>query len=151
MVHWLHRRGQQLLLAKVKNADWQDWYICMKKISTQKARKDGDEASPWTSWCRIYKKLHLRSCHVKVWWLLTTQLLKIYPSCHYALLAPMNHLKSGERAILDFNRNLPTHCGKTSLRAFLSWVNGMALNYIPICYTTDTQNVVCQTTRGSSI
>ena len=27
MVHWLHRRGQQLLLAKVKNAEWQDWYI----------------------------------------------------------------------------------------------------------------------------
>ena len=27
MVHWLHMRGQQLLLAKVKNADWQDWYI----------------------------------------------------------------------------------------------------------------------------
>ncbi len=27
MVHWLDRRGQQLLLAKVKNADWQDWYI----------------------------------------------------------------------------------------------------------------------------
>ena len=27
MVNWLHRRGQQLLHAKVKNADWQDWYI----------------------------------------------------------------------------------------------------------------------------
>ncbi len=27
--HCLHRRGQQLLLAKVKNADWQDWYILL--------------------------------------------------------------------------------------------------------------------------
>ncbi len=27
MVHWLYRRGQQLLLAKFNNADWQDWYI----------------------------------------------------------------------------------------------------------------------------
>ncbi len=27
MVHWLRRGGHQLLLAKVKNADWQDWYI----------------------------------------------------------------------------------------------------------------------------
>ena len=27
MVRCLHRRGQQLLFAKVKNANWQDWYI----------------------------------------------------------------------------------------------------------------------------
>ncbi len=26
-IHGYHRRGQQLLLAKVKNADRQDWYI----------------------------------------------------------------------------------------------------------------------------
>ena len=32
MVHWLHRRGQHLLLAKVKNADWQDWYILRKNL-----------------------------------------------------------------------------------------------------------------------
>ncbi len=40
MVHWLHRRGQQLLLAKVKNADWQDWYIYERHISKAKYNKD---------------------------------------------------------------------------------------------------------------
>ena len=29
--------------------------------------------------------------------------------------------------ILDFNRNLPTRFGKTSLRAFLSWINTVPL------------------------
>ncbi len=32
LFHWLNRRGQQLLLAKVKNADWQDWYILAVKF-----------------------------------------------------------------------------------------------------------------------
>ena len=32
------------------------------------------------------------------------------------------------RAIMDFNRNLLTCCGKTHLRAFLSWIAGMALS-----------------------
>ncbi len=32
-----------------------------------------------------------------------------------------------ERAIMDFNGNLLTCCGKTYLRAFLSWIAGMAL------------------------
>ncbi len=34
-----------------------------------------DEASLWTSRCRIHQKSHLRSCPFKVWSLLTTQLL----------------------------------------------------------------------------
>ena len=46
--------------------------------------------------------------------------------------------------ILDFNRNLPTCSSETYLRAFLSWING-------IYYTSDTQNAVCQMTRGFSI
>ncbi len=33
-----------------------------------------------------------------------------------------------ERAIMLFNRNLPTRCQKTSLRAFISWIAGMALS-----------------------
>ncbi len=32
-----------------------------------------------------------------------------------------------QRAIVLFNRNLPTRCHKTSLRAFISWVAGMCL------------------------
>ncbi len=38
MVHWLHRRGQQLLLAKVKNADWQDWYISIVQFNWEADR-----------------------------------------------------------------------------------------------------------------
>ncbi len=37
-----------------------------------------DEASLWTSRCRIHQKSHLRSCLFKVWSLLTTQLLKMF-------------------------------------------------------------------------
>ncbi len=37
---------------------------------------NADEASPWTSWCRIHKKSHPRSCPFKLCWLLTAQLLK---------------------------------------------------------------------------
>ncbi len=33
-----------------------------------------------------------------------------------------------KRAIMDFNGNLLTRCGKTYLRAFLSWIAGMALS-----------------------
>ncbi len=33
--------------------------------------------------------------------------------------------KKWERAIVLFNRNLPTHSHKTSLRAFVSWIAGM--------------------------
>ena len=36
--------------------------------------------------------------------------------------------KSSERAIMDFNGNLLTRCGKTFLRAFFSWITGMALS-----------------------
>ncbi len=32
------------------------------------------------------------------------------------------------RMIVLFNRNLPTRCHKTSLRAFVSWIAGMALS-----------------------
>ncbi len=35
--------------------------------------------------------------------------------------------KNIERVIVLFNRNLPTRCHKTSLRAFVSWIAGMAL------------------------
>ncbi len=45
-----------------------------------------------------------------------------------------------KRAIMDFNGNLLTCCGKTYLRAFLSWIAGMALSIYCI---TDVQNVVC--------
>ncbi len=34
----------------------------------------------------------------------------------------------GERAIMDFNGDLLTHCRKTYLRAFLSRITGMALS-----------------------
>ena len=34
-----------------------------------------------------------------------------------------------KRAIMDFNGNLVTRCGKIYLRAFLSWIAGMALRY----------------------
>ncbi len=33
-----------------------------------------------------------------------------------------------ERVIMHFNRNLPDRCQKTSLRAFISWIAGMALS-----------------------
>ena len=33
-----------------------------------------------------------------------------------------------KRAILEISGNLPTRCSKTSLRAFLSWIAGMALS-----------------------
>ena len=36
--------------------------------------------------------------------------------------------KHKQRAIMDFNGNLLTRCGKTYLRAFLSWITGMALS-----------------------
>ncbi len=43
----------------------------------------------------------------------------------------MYHRQKGEllsyRVIVRFNRNLPTRCHKTSLRAFVSWIAGMAL------------------------
>ena len=32
MAHWLHRRGQQLLLANVKNADRQDSIFCLVRL-----------------------------------------------------------------------------------------------------------------------
>ncbi len=31
-----------------------------------------------------------------------------------------------QRVIMLFNRTLPTRCQKTSLRAFISWIAGMA-------------------------
>ncbi len=33
-----------------------------------------------------------------------------------------------KRVIMLLNRNLPTRCQKTSLRAFISWIAGMALS-----------------------
>ena len=39
-----------------------------------------------------------------------------------------SYLETLERAIVLFNRNLPTHCHNTSLRAFVSWIVGMALS-----------------------
>ncbi len=41
-----------------------------------------------------------------------------------------------QRVIVLFNRNLPTRCHKTSLRAFISWIAGM--------------DVVCIFNRGSN-
>ena len=37
-----------------------------------------------------------------------------------------------KRAIIDFNGNLLTHCGKTYRRAFLSWIAGMALSMMAL-------------------
>ncbi len=40
-----------------------------------------------------------------------------------------------ERAIVLFNRNLPTHWHKTSLRAFVSWIAGIALSMMLCVYS----------------
>ena len=37
------------------------------------------------------------------------------------------HVHDWERAIMDFNRNLPTQCIETILMAIISWIAGMAL------------------------
>ncbi len=36
--------------------------------------------------------------------------------------------KVTKRAIMGFNGDLFTHCGRTYLRAFLLWVTGMAIS-----------------------
>ncbi len=40
-----------------------------------------------------------------------------------------------------FDRNLPTHCHKTSLRAFISWIAGMALRPLKINYLFLSQKI----------
>ncbi len=40
----------------------------------------------------------------------------------------MHGLIINERVIMDFDGNLLTRCDKTYLRAFLSWIPGMALS-----------------------
>ncbi len=42
---------------------------------------------------------------------------------------------SVSEAIMLLNRNLPTRCQKTSLRAFISWIAGMALSRMMCAYS----------------
>ncbi len=40
----------------------------------------------------------------------------------------LNNIELYKRSLMLFNRYLPTRCHKTSLRAFISWIAGMALS-----------------------
>ncbi len=68
-----------------------------------------DSASPWMFWCRIHQKSHLRSCPFKVWWILTTQLLK--HTCKiYARSKPLTHSSSTLPGETTVNNRVTPQC-----------------------------------------
>ncbi len=80
-------------------------------------------------------KIHffqILSCYPAIFYFISYPIgkIKIYPVICFRWFAGhrTDSAKKSKRAIPDWYRNLPTSCGKTSLRAFLSWIDGMALS-----------------------
>ncbi len=61
--------------------------------------------------------------------------VRMFDACHghIGLLSHIVIHFACRRVIMLFNRNLPTRCPKASLRAFMSWIGGMALSIRKLC------------------
>ncbi len=69
-------------------------------------------------------KFQAISLHINPWVLAAVHILAAF----LVVIHQTRHWSSHKRAIVLFNRNLPTRCYKTSLRAFISWIAGMAVS-----------------------